>query len=371
MFKVKLIGGGWLTDTMMLTTPAGPTQYSGAKETVAKLWLLFGLGAGAILLFHALPQGRRWLWRVINPFTLLLGLGFTAGFLLSHPAFLWRGEYQLRSIQFYSDWTDPNLQSLGLIRSWWSVTRFYAATALPERWLQAAFLGGTGIILWRRQAVHLAFLCGAAVCFFAHPVTMKLWPHHVIPWLPFLCFVAAAPAGLLGGWLTRRYRHPAFAAAIVLLSTSVVIWACAPRLRRADEYLIISRARTDQIAEMNHWLSKNVPADAYLLVSYYALNDDGFLKWIESAGVPVPEFVKKHRNVRIWWLDRAAVDGQAGFLCMSRADIAFFREDFERRNPGSTYNPFENSAFQPLAQFGGGFFQLQVFKFDFRRRGGS
>jgi hypothetical protein len=51
---------------------------------------------------------------------------------------------------------------------------------------------------------------------------------------------------------------------------------------------------------------------------------------------------------------------------MSRADISFFRDDFERRNPGSTYNPFENSAFQPIAKFGGGFYELEVFKFDFR-----
>jgi hypothetical protein len=199
---------------------------------------------------------------------------------------------------------------------------------------------------------------------------MKLWPHHVIPWLPFLCFVAAVPAGLLGGWLTRRYRHPAFAAAIVLLSTSAAIWACVPRLRRADEYLAVSRARTDEIEKMNRWLSKNLPADAYLLESYFALNDDGFLRWIEEVGVPAPEFVKKRHNVRVWWFDRAEVDGQAGFLCMSRADIVFFREDFERRCPGSTYNPFENSAFQPMARFGGGFFELFVFKFDFRGKGG-
>ncbi len=379
MFKAKLLGAGWLTDTIMITTLAVPAQYSygfsletsQAKEIVAKLWLLFGLGGLALVLLHTLPWTRRRVWPVINPFTLMLGVGFAAGLLLAHPTFLWRGPHQLRSIQFYADWIDPHLVNLGPLRSWWNVTTFYFTAALPERWLQVAFLGGAGLIVWRRQPVHLAFLGGAAVCFLAHPVTMKLWPHHVIPWLPFLCFVAAAPAGFLGGWLTRRHRHPALAVAIVLLSASVVIWACVPRLRRANEYLLVSRARTDQIAEMNRWLSRNVPADAYLLVSYYALNDDGFLKWIESAGVSVPEVVKKHRNVRIWWLDRAAVDGKAGFLCMSRADIAFFRADFERRNPGSTYNPFENSAFQPMAQFGGGFYQLEVFKFDFRRSGGS
>jgi hypothetical protein len=119
---------------------------------------------------------------------------------------------------------------------------------------------------------------------------------------------------------------------------------------------------------MNLWLSKNAPADTYLLVSYFALNEDGFRAWIESVGVRVPEFVKRHRDVRIWWLDRSAVDGHAGVLCMSRADIVFFHDDFERKNPGSTYNPFENRNFQRIARFGGGFYELGVFRFDCRSK---
>ena len=39
---------------------------------------------------------------------------------------------------------------------------------------------------------------------------------------------------------------------------------------------------------MSRWLAKNVPRDSYLLVSYFALNEDGFREWIESAGVEVP-----------------------------------------------------------------------------------
>jgi hypothetical protein len=372
LFKAKLIEAGLLTHTMMLSTAAGLAQYSAAKETVAKLWLLLAVVSLAAVLFHQFPRGRSWIWPVINRHTLLLTIGFAGGFLLSHPVFLWRGEYQLKSIQFYSDWIDPTLASLGPFRSWWNVSTFYFATALPERLLQVAFVAGAGIILWRRQAVHLAFLVGAVICAFAHPMTMKLWAHHVIPWLPFLCFVAAVPAGLAGGWLIRRYQSlPAVAATVVMLAGLTVIGACSTRLQRADEYLITSRARTEQIGEMNRWLSKNVPADAYVLVSYYALNEDGFLKWIESVGVRVPESLKKHRNMRIWWLERSAIDGQTGFLCASRADIAMFRADFERRNPGSTYNPFEDKAFEPKAEFGGGYYQLQVFQFDFRRKSGS
>jgi hypothetical protein len=51
---------------------------------------------------------------------------------------------------------------------------------------------------------------------------------------------------------------------------------------------------------------------------------------------------------------------------MSKADIAFFRDDAERQNPGSTYNPFEDKRFEELAKFGDGFYQLEVFKFDLR-----
>ncbi len=367
-FKAHLLQASGLTNTLLLTTAAGPAQYPGAKAFVAKLWLLFGLMALAIFLAYSDRRARRWIWPVVNPFSLALAAGFAAGFLLSNPEFLWRGEFQLRSIQFYSDWTDPKLASAGALSNWWSVSAYYFHTALPERWLQASFLVGIAIILWQRKTTHVAFLGGAAICFFAHPLTMKLWPHHVIPWLPFLCFVAAVPAGWAGARLTRRYRYTAIPIAIVIFSTLTVVVLCRPRLLRADEYLLTSRARTGQIAEMDGWLSKNVPGDAYLLVSYFALNSDGFLEWIESSGVRVPEFAKKHRNVQIWWLDRAQLEGRAGYVCISRADIAFFREDFERKKPNSTYNPFEDSGFHRIAGFGGGFYELGVFQFDFRSK---
>ena len=367
-FKAKVINANLLTNTMMLRTPAGQAEYPGAKAFVAELWLLLGLGAFLILLAHRFQRGRRWVLPAINPFTLLAAIGFMAGFVSSNPEFLWRGEYQLRSIQFYSDWTDVGLSHLGLLASWWRVSAYYFTAAFPERWAQVLFLAGVVIVLWRRQPVHLAFLGGAAVCFFAHPLHMKLWPHHVVPWLPFLCFVAAVPAGVAAAWLGRRCRHRSLQVVFVALCASAAVWACATRLQHEDEYLTISRSRTDQISQMNLWLSKNVPADTYLLVSYFALNEDGFRAWIESVGVRVPEFVKRHRDVRIWWLDRPAVDGHAGVLCMSRADIVFFRDDFERRNPGSTYNPFENPNFQPIARFGGGFYELGLFRFDCRSK---
>jgi hypothetical protein len=363
--KMKFIAASGLTNTMLLTTPDGPAQYPGAKAFVANLWLLLGGGALLTLLVHRFPQGRRRIWLAINPFTLLATLGFVSGFILSHPEFLWRGQYQLRSIQFYSDWTDAGLSQLSPLASWWKVTTYYFMTAFPELWTQAFFLAGVVIILWKRRPVHLALAAGAGMCFFGHPLHMKLWPHHVIPWLPFLCFVAAVPVGTVGSWLVQRYRHKRFVSvAIVLLASIIVVSACGARLQHENEYLTVSRSRTVQISAMNQWLVKNVPRDSYLLVSYFALNEDGFRKWIESAGVQVPDFVKKHRDVHIWWLDRPSIDGHVGILCMSRADIAFFRDDFERKQRGSTYNPFDNPNFTPIAHFGGGFYELTVFRFD-------
>jgi hypothetical protein len=367
-FKAKIINANLLTNTMMLTSRAGQAEYPGAKAFVAELWLLLGLGAFLFLLAHRFQRGRRWIWPAINPCTVLAAIGFMVGFVSSNPEFLWRGEYQLRSIQFYSDWTDAGLSHLGLLAGWWHVSAYYFTAAFPERWAQALFLAGVVIVLWRRQTIHLAFLGGAAICFFAHPLHMKLWPHHVVPWLPFLCFIAAVPAGVAAGWLGRRCRRSSLRVVFVALWASAVVWACATRLQHEDEYLTISRSRTDEISQMNLWLSKNAPADTYLLVSYFALNEDGFRAWIESVGVRVPEFVKRHRDVRIWWLDRSAVDGHAGVLCMSRADIVFFHDDFERKNPGSTYNPFENRNFQRIARFGGGFYELGVFRFDCRSK---
>lgn len=368
-FKANLIGASTLTNAMLLSTQAGPAQYPGAKAFVAKLWILLGTGAFLILAVHKSSKGRRLIWPIVNPFTLLTVLGFSGGFLLSHPEFLWRGEYQLRSIQFYSDWTDPGLAKLGPLTSWWNITSYYFTNAFPERWSEALFLAGMAMILWQRRPVHLALAGGAALCFFAHPLQMKLWPHHVIPWLPLLCFVAAIPVGFAGSWLLNRYRHTQFVAPLVVVLASVgLVCASSVRLEREGEYLAVSQARTGQILQMNQWLSSNVPANAYLLEGYFALNEDGFREYIESAGVRVPDFAKKHSNVHIWWLDRSSVDGHAGVLCMSKADIAFFRDDFERKQRNSTYNPFENPNFKPLAHFGAGFYELGVFQFDCRSK---
>jgi hypothetical protein len=369
VFKAKLVAASGLTDTMMLTTRSGPAEYADAKATVAALWFLLGFGSAAILAAHAFPRARRRIWPAVNPFTLLATLGFVAGFVLSHPEFLWRGEYQLRSIQFYSNDTDPGLLRLGPITSWWKVSAYYFTSAFPERWVQVLFVAGIAAILWRRRPVALALAGGAALCFCAQPLHMKLWPHHVIPWLPLLCFVAAAPAGLAGSWLIQRFHHGRLAAvAAVVLASAAVVWACAPRLQREDRFVAVSKTRTDRIMEMDRWLSKNVPRDAYVLVSFSALNEDGVREMIEGSGVRVPDFVTKRRKVRIWWLERSSVDGHAGVVCVSRADIAYFRDDLERKHPGSTYNPFEDRGFQSIARFGAGSSELGVFQFDRRSK---
>jgi hypothetical protein len=194
---------------------------------------------------------------------------------------------------------------------------------------------------------------------------MKLWPHHIIPWLPFLCYVAAYPIGFAIEAATRKRQQPAILAVFLaaILGLCAAVW---PRVSKANEYAKISRARTDQITEMNRWLDDHVPADSFLVLSYYSLNSDGFLKWIEQSGVSVPQQVKHFRDVQIWFLQRGTLDGKQGYVCVSKADIAFFRDDSERRNPGSTYDPFEDKRFEELAKFGDGFYEVSVFRFDLR-----
>jgi len=200
---------------------------------------------------------------------------------------------------------------------------------------------------------------------------MKLWPHHIIPWLPLFCYVAAYPVGASIDAVTRRLRSPVIAAVIVLAVTIALVAAVLPRLAKIDEYVQTSRNRTVQIEQMDKWLATHVPIDSFLALSYFSLNGDGFLKWIESAGVPLPKHVKPSRDVHIWWLDQSTLDGHAGYVCISRADIIFFREDAERKNANSTYNPFEDQRFKELATFGGGFYELKVFQFDLRLPSGQ
>jgi hypothetical protein len=365
-YRAGWVKAGALTNVLLLSTAGGPTEFPDAKRLIYRLWIFLGIATLATLALYAARPTRSLMRFVINPFTLAFIVSFAIGFVCTHPEFLWRGTFQLQSIQFYSDWTDPNLLSLGMLGKWWHVTEFYLESAFPERSLKIALLIGGCVAIWRREAVSLAFLAGAVACFIAHPLNMKLWPHHIIPWLPFLCFVASIPIAWLMNLIMTRARRPAAGVAIVIMSAMLLSFTYRHRLQGVNSYLLISRDRTDRISAMSNWLSTNVPADGYLLMSYFALNDDGFLEWIKSVGVSVPGFVEAHRNSHIWWLDRSAVDGHAGFLCASPADITFFRADFERRAAGSTYNPFDDQRFQSVARFGDGFYGLQIFKFDFR-----
>ena len=280
-----------------------------------------------------------------------------------------RSSFQSSHTQFYSDWTDAGLEKMGPLASWWHVTTYYFDDAFPERWSKALFAAGILTLLWKCRPVHLALAGGGVLCFVAHPLHMKLWPHHVMPWLPLLCFIAAAPAGLVGSWLLNWYRHKGVAAvAVMLLAGGVTIGLCSIRLGQADHYLNISQARTNDIVHMNQWLGKNTTPDTYLLEGFFALNEDGFRKWIENAGVLIPAFGRPRPNLRIWWLERQSVDGHAGVLCLSKGDITFFHDDYERKQPGSTYNPFENANFKQVAHFGVGFYELGIFQFDCRSK---
>jgi hypothetical protein len=265
LLKLNLINADWTTERMLLTTPAGPAQYASAKAVIAMLWLLLGLVAGLTIVLYMSPRGRRWIWPVINPYTILLSVGFAAGFVLAHPAFLWRGEMQLRSIQFYSDWTDPRLLSLSPMRSWFWVARYYFYVAFREPWWRLAYIGGALLIIQRRRPVSLAFLCGAMVCFVAQPIRMTLWPHHVIPWLPFLSFVAAAPVGYLGEWIAQRVRTRTQSTAAVLVSAMLLVGLFVPRYKYAANVLDFSYDKVKWIEEADRWVSQNVPRDAYVL----------------------------------------------------------------------------------------------------------
>jgi hypothetical protein len=357
-----------LTDLMLLTTPDGSNEYPDAKRLIAGLWLILGTMSGGAFTLLAIPASHQRLRPVVNPYTASLGLGFTAGFLGAHPAFLWRGEHQLRSIQFYSNWREVALQDLDALRSWSHVTVYYFDTAFPEPWLKLLFVLGLLLIVRHRSQFQFAFLIAALTCFVGHPLHMKLWPHHVIPWLPFLCFVAAYPVGYAVSAIVHRVHRLGLAVPVVLGIGAVLAWSLCTRLARTDEYLTLSTARTTQIAAMTRWIADHVSPDEYLALSYFALNRDGFWKWAEHAGVLLPPQVDRRRAVDIWWLDRRSLAGRDGYVCVSRADIAFFREDAERRNPGSTYDPFKDEGFEPVALFGSGFYELQVFRFDFRAR---
>ncbi len=375
LIRLDWIAPSWFSDALLVTAcdaqghrVAGvlaPNDVLKATGTIAKLWYLLATGAFALLLMRRVPAADLWTDRLFRPVPCYALLGFAFGFLLSHPAFLWQGYHQLKSIAFYSAWDDAELSRISLPAAWVKVTAYYFTTSLPERWLQVLFAFGIVCVLYRKIKSYLPLVALVAVCFLAHPPRMKLWPHHIIPWLPALCAIAMLPLGIPWEYIKSRRVHWIWGTGFVGLFGVGLIALVQPRTAQASSYYEISRDRVQFITELDDWLIRSIQPTDTLFISYYAMNSDCFYLWIESRGVKVPEFVTRNRQAQVWWLNKEVLRGKKGYLAVSPADISFFYDDFERKEPGKQINPFKDSRFVEQASFGAGFYEIMVFYFDF------
>lgn len=340
-----------------------PADVLKATGTITKLWYLLALGSAALLALRKMAPNNPAVSRAFHPLACAAFVGFSGGFLLSHPAFLWEGYHQLKSIAFYSAWDDAELAKLSLPAAWWKVTAYYFNAALPEIWLQ--ILLGLGVVwaIIHRRSTWWPLFALVAVCFLAHPPRMKLWPHHIIPWLPALCAIAMLPLGEL--WERIGPRLNRWRAVLLFLLMSGMIFLMKPRLAQAASYYEVSRDRISFITQLDAWLVREINAEDALLISYYSMNSDCFYLWLQGRGIEIPSFVKWNRKAEVWWLKKQSLRGRKGYVALSPADITFFYDDFERKEPGAHVNPLTDARFVEKAAFGAGFYEIKVLSFDF------
>jgi hypothetical protein len=340
-----------------------PADVLKATGTVTKLWYLLALGSAALLALRKLAPNNAAVSRAFHPLACAAFVGFSGGFLLSHPAFLWEGYHQLKSIAFYSAWDDAELAKLSLPAAWWKVTVYYFNAALPEIWLQ--ILLGLGVVwaVLRRRSAWWPLFALVAVCFLAHPPRMKLWPHHIIPWLPALCAIAMLPLGEL--WTRIGPRLNRWRPVLLFFLLVAMILLMKPRMAQAASYYEVSRDRINFITQLDGWIAREVQAADTLLISYYSMGSDCFYLWLQNRGIEIPNFVKRNRQAEVWWLKKQSLRGRKGYIAVSSADITFFYEDFERKEPGANVNPLADSRFVEKAAFGAGFYEIKVLSFDF------
>jgi hypothetical protein len=291
---------------------------------------------------------------------------FAGGFLVSSPTFLWEGDYQLRSIQFYGTWDDATRAGLSTAENWWLITRFYFDVAQPEVIVAAALFLGLALALWRRDRAVWPVLVGAVVAFVAHPPRMLTFPHHILPWMPFLALLPAYAAAVAFRAAVAA-RRPVVTAAVLLVVLGGTLAAVGDRLPgyRVDRSCEMVRCQT--VAEMTAWLEQNTPPDAHVFLSYDAFNEQTFYNWMEGQAVRVPAWCRHgSRQYLTWWNERPSLRGQSGYLAVARADMRT-TDILNSRQAGLGVDPYHEAGFEALQTFAADEPQaITVFHFDFR-----
>lgn len=388
-FAVALATATLLRAGYLPATSFGKEIERGWPHALQALYPFLLLVAGTIGMIWLLGRfsPTRWLaGRLLHPRFLILLAGCIAGFLAGTPTILWRSQYFLKSISFYTTtYVDVDRAKWPFLKNAAWLVNYYLHIIAPRTIDQALPgnvplhpTGGFPVLAWlllaagavlivvRRDRLLWPFLATAVLFFFSKPLNLRAASHHIIPWLPFYAIIAGYAAAQAYDALSGRIPHarvlrPALASVLIVMLAFTLV-------RGPQDVAAINRIseeREQNIAQATQWIRENTEPNSVVAISYFCFNPDVFFAWLRYLEVPLPDSLEAGRRTLIWWGDHSALQGLAGYACLSPHDVPNIKDRLDLGSPGQGTNPYTDPKFRRLASFGTGENQTDVFRFDF------
>jgi hypothetical protein len=345
-----------------------------ALRLMRGIWLALGVGLPCVYLAYFVPRLRRPARFLVDARVITLLAAFCAGFVLSGPTFLWQGNHQLRSIEFYShQYDDVERAHLGFWANAWYVTSHLFRVANPEPWVIGGCLAGAAVVILRRDRALWPILIGALAAFASQKPGMLAAEHHILPWMPYFALLQGyAIAALWQVIAERAPPRPVLRLGLLATVLVAVVYLMLPRLKidyQARVTQVVQRCGT--VTETTAWIDQQTPPRSEIFLSYLSFNEQCFFMWMACEGVYAPEW--RWPGTRFywnWWGDRALLRGRRGYLVATAGELEQCAKQSVSR-PGLGVDPAHDAGFRALRSFGPeGPFRITVFAFDLRAEGG-
>jgi hypothetical protein len=346
-------------------------QYRLAHAFLAKASLAAAILIALLLASYFLPTLRRYVAGIVTPESLAAGAGMAIAFCATAFTLFGQWEFFLRSLDFYNGpgYRDPVAATLPLWPKLTSLITFYMGKATPGGFGLLLVIAGTAVILlrseWRRRL--WPFLTVAFGFFFTRSVNLQRASHHIALWVPLFAIVAAAAPAALIGFLESRLpgrRALIHSVALAALLATPFLLTDGAGNGRAD--MMSSFERLRNVGAAFDWLHANTAPKSEVYTAFSCFGPDTFYGWMRGMNVQVPDTLGTARDFRVWWWDRTALRGRAGYACFVPEIDGPFMKRSETRQKGESVFPAEDPAFQRLQTFGQGRNRVELYRFDLR-----
>jgi hypothetical protein len=338
-----------------------------AFQSLYPLLLLAAILLGVVLGLRLIVGIKPVVDRYLHPRILVLVTGCSIGCLVGTPTILWQYRYFLGSIAGYSSgYFDRDRATWPLLKNVAWFLKFYLQLFAPEDFTLALLAVGAILILVRRDRLVIPFLAASALFFVSKPINLIAAPHHIIMWVPFYGIVAgygvakaydAFPRGM-------RYFNAVRGVGLALFLVALGL-TMSPGPMHVQANTRATEDRMHDIGMATDWMHQNTEPNAVVAVSYFAFNSNIFYTWLQSLGVPEPNYIWDGRRYLIWWGDRPALKGLKGYaIAMPQEMQGYLKQWASQVSPGQEAGSLRDGEFQRIKAFGTEPNEVDVYRFD-------